>query len=121
MRRYYVNEVPGLGWTANFYTSLEIHYYSAMVLLFVLFYFGTGYFFSKAWKGRLSRSGVVRAALLAAVLVSGLFLLLDNLPGISFSQNFLIVTDLINIGAVMVFLIYALVCLITGSKWLKPA
>ncbi len=121
MRRYYINEVPGLGWTADFYIGLKIHYYAAMVLLFILFYLGTGYLISKVKSSRLSLSGTIRAVLLAVVTLSGAVLMLDNLAGVSLSQNTLIVMDLVHMGGVMVFLVYALVCLIKGSGWLKPA
>lgn len=119
-KRYYISEIPGLGWSADFYLGLKVHYYAAMVLLFALFYFGTGYLISKAKTARLSWSGGVRSALLALIVLSGLLLLLDNLPEISLSQNTLIVMDLIHMFGVMVFLVFALVCLIMRSKWLKP-
>ena len=120
MKRYYISDLPGLSWTSNFYIGLKVHYYAAIVLLFVLFYFGTGYLMNKTRTVRLSTSGAVRIGLLAAVLISGLLLLVNNLSGVFFSQNLRIVIDLIHISAVMVFLVYALVCLIIKSKWLKP-
>ena len=120
VKRYYINEIPGLGWAANFYTGLEVHYYAAMVLLFTLFYFGTWYLISRIKTARLTWSGSVRLGFLVLILGSGLILLLDNLPGISFSQNLLIVSDLIHVFGVMTFLIFALVCLIFRFKWLKP-
>ena len=121
IKRYYINEVPGLGWSADFYTGLEVHYYGAMLLLFTLFYFGTWFLMARMKTSRLTWSGWIRLGLLALILLSGLILLLDNLPSISFSQNLLIVSDLIHVFGVMVFLIFALVCLIIRSKWLKPA
>ena len=121
MKRYYISDLPGLSWTSDFYIGLKVHYYAAIVLLIVLFYFGTGYVMNKARTARLSTSGAVRIGLLAAVLISGLFLLVNNASGVFFSQNLRIAIDLIHISSVMAFLIYALVCLITKSKWLKPA
>jgi formate dehydrogenase gamma subunit len=38
-KRYFVDQLPGLGWSSNFYITLNIHYVAAFILIFVSFYY----------------------------------------------------------------------------------
>ena len=38
-KRYYVDQVPGLGWSSDYGISLNLHYYAAMVLIFISAYY----------------------------------------------------------------------------------
>ena len=40
-KRYFVDQLPGMGWSSNFYTTLDLHYYAAIVLIFVSIYYLT--------------------------------------------------------------------------------
>lgn len=40
-KRYFVDQIPGLGWSSNFLTTLDIHYYAAAVLIFISFFYAT--------------------------------------------------------------------------------
>lgn len=61
-KRYYVDSVPGLGWSADFITSLYIHYAAALVFtaaaMFHVFYHGLG-----GEKGLLPRKGDFSASI----------------------------------------------------------
>lgn len=46
-KRYYVDQIPGLGWSSNFLTTLNIHYIAAITLIFISFYYLSYLFFSK--------------------------------------------------------------------------
>lgn len=35
-KRYYIADLPGLGWTADYSTTLMVHYFAAMVLFFAV-------------------------------------------------------------------------------------
>ena len=44
-KRYYMADIPGFGWLANFYTTRYVHYLGAALLLALLSYFLFDYFF----------------------------------------------------------------------------
>ncbi len=48
-KRYYVDQIAGLGWSSNFQTTLYIHYMAAILLIFISFYYLAYLYFSKEW------------------------------------------------------------------------
>ena len=115
--RYYLSDIPGLGWLANFYVTRNIHYLGAIILLVLLFYGLFDFLFSRKRRLRLSRTGLLRAALLAGIVVSGALIVVKNFPHVYFSDSFVIGLDLFHIAAVMIFLLTNLVCLIGRMRW----
>ena len=67
---------------------------------------------------RLTAAGYVRGAILAGILVSGIFLVVRNLEGSRFGPGFIIFLDLTHLGLVFTFLIVAVYCLIRKKQWL---
>ena len=118
--RYYLSDIPGLGWLANFYVTRNIHYLGAILLLALLFYGVFDFFFSRKRRLGLSRTGLLRAALLAGIVVSGALIVVKNFPHVYFSDGFVIGLDLFHIAAVMIFLLTNLVCLIGRMRWTVP-
>jgi len=55
-KRYYIVNVPGLGWSADFITSLYLHYGAAIVFTVVAGFHGIYHFF-RGEKGLLPRKG----------------------------------------------------------------
>ena len=115
--RYYLSDIPGLGWLANFYVTRNIHYLGAILLLALIFYGLFDFLFSRKRHLSLSRSGLLRAALLAGIVVSGALIVVKNFPHVYFSDGFVIGLDLFHIAAVMIFLLTNLVCLIGRMRW----
>lgn len=117
-KRYYLSDVPGLGWSADFYTTINLHYLGSILLLAVLVYLAVNYLASSS-RRRLSSSGWIRLGLLSAILFSGVFMLLKNQPGSVFSQNLIIVMNLAHLVSTMAFLFYSLYCVIRKKNWLE--
>lgn len=115
--RYYMSDIPGLGWLANFYTTRNIHYMGAVVLLALASYVVLDFILSKRRQVRLSASGWVRASLLTAIVISGGLIVVKNLPYVHFSDGFIIAVNLAHITAVMAFLTASLACVIGKKKW----
>ena len=44
-KRYYIADIPGLGWSGNFYANVNVHYISGAVLIGLFFYFFTLFLF----------------------------------------------------------------------------
>ena len=52
-KRYYVSSIPGLGWTADYYITHNIHYIGAVILISIMHQLDVSYFvvvfFEVAW------------------------------------------------------------------------
>lgn len=118
--RYYLSDIPGLGWLADFYITRNIHYLGAVLLLGLLFYGLFDFLLLRKRRLRLSKSGLLRAALLAGIVGSGALIVVKNFPRVFFSDHFIIGLDFFHIAVVMVFLLTNLVCLIGGWRWTVP-
>jgi hypothetical protein len=116
-KRYYIADIPGLGWLAEFYITHYIHYLVAILFLAFTAYMIIDYLLSKRKSRRVTVTGYVRSALLAGILASGIFLVIRNLAGSNLSSDFIIFLDLCHLGLVMAFLFVSLVCLIYKKQW----
>lgn len=113
MKRYYLADLPLMGWSANFYINSNLHYLAATLLLFVLF-----------WRIALGKSLKVPAwtwgprswwgwTLLGLLIVSGAVKALRNY-GVYFDPALLVVCGLTHLGSAMAFMFTGLVSLIRG-------
>lgn len=116
-KRYYIADIPGLGWLAEFFVTHYIHYLGAIVFLALTAFMIADYLISKRNSRHVTASGYVRIALLTGILISGALLVIRNLTGTNFAPEFIIFLDLIHLGLVMVFLFVSLYCLILKKHW----
>jgi hypothetical protein len=116
-KRYYIADIPGLGWLAEFFVTHYIHYLGAIVLLALVAYITADYFILKRNSRRLTATGNFRMALLVGILVSGGLLVIRNLTGTRLSAEFIIFLDITHLGLVMVFLFVSLYCLVFKKPW----
>ena len=116
-KRYYIADIPGLGWLAQFYVTHYIHYLAAIIFLALAAYVIVDHLMLQKKQLRLTASGYVRGAILAGIMVSGLFLVVRNLSGSRFAPEFIIFLDLAHLGLVMSFLLAGAYCLIRKRRW----
>ena len=116
-KRYYMADIPGFGWLANFYTTRYVHYLGAALLLALLSYFLFDYFFLRRNNLKPTRTGYLRIVLLAGIVITGIFFVVKNFPVHYFSHEFIIVLNLCHLGLVMTFLLVSLYCLAFKKKW----
>jgi hypothetical protein len=116
-KRYYIADIPGMGWLAKFYITHYIHYVCAALLLGLAAYIITDYIISGRKTRKLSATGYLRGALIAGLIATGIPLVIRNFEGIMFSHNFIIFLDLSHLTLVMLFLFTSLYCMITKKKW----
>ena len=116
-KRYYIADIPGLGWLAQFYVTHYIHYLAAILILALAAYMIIDYLILQKKHLRLTASGYVRGVILAGILVSGILLVIRNLAGSRFGPQFIIFLDLTHLGLVMTFLMVAGYCLIFKKQW----
>lgn len=84
-KRYYISEIPGLAWTANYHFNHILHYAAAAVLLFVIFKWATSRLKSKKPRPRLTISGWVRTGLFLLIIITGFLRALKNMQEFYFS------------------------------------
>ena len=76
--RYYIADLPGLGWLGNYRTTSALHLALAAVLLFVLAAFAAAWIGAGEKRPVLSRPGWWRVALYGALAVTGLLRVLQT-------------------------------------------
>ena len=116
-KRYYIADIPGLGWLAEFYVTHYIHYLGAILFLTLAAYMIVDYLLLSRKSRRMTAAGYVRFALLAGIVGSGIFLVIRNLSGSTLPSGLIIFLDLCHLGLVMAFLFVSLYCLIYKKKW----
>ena len=116
-KRYYIADIPGLGWLAEFFVTHYIHYLGAILFLALVSYMVVDYVVMKPRSRKLTTTGWIRCLLLAGILFSGVFLVIRNLSGSNLSAAFIILLDLSHLGGVMAFLLLSAYCLIFRKKW----
>ncbi len=116
-KRYYMSDIPGLGWLADFYITRNVHYLGAAVLLALLSYFLFDYFFLQRRRLKISPTERLRIAILAGIVITGILFVVKNFPVHYFSHEIIIVLNLCHLGFVMAFLFVSLYCLIFKKRW----
>ena len=119
-KRYYIADIPGLGWLAEFYTTHYIHYLCAVMILGILSYILIEYLMIYKRDYKLMISGYIRGILLTAIIITGILLVIRNLTGYWFSPGEIIFLDFAHLGLVLIFLMIALYALIFKKKYCTP-
>ncbi len=115
-KRYYISDLPGLGWLADFYLTNKIHYALAAVLIFLVMYLATEYILTKRNSMKLSRCGVVRASLFALIIFTGVFRVIKNLPYVTMDPFTVMMIDWTHLVFAMLLGIVALMAFIRGKS-----
>lgn len=119
-KRYYIADIPGLGWLAEFYITHYLHYLSAAVFLGLSAYAVIDHFLSGKKRGlEITTSGYVRILILSGLILTGILLVLKNFEGYLFSPGIITLLYVAHLGLVMVFLVISLFTLVLKKKWTK--
>lgn len=119
-KRYHIADIPGLGWLAEFYVTLDLHYVAAAVLIGILVYSTTDYLLLYRKTRRIAQWGYIRCGLLTGLVLTGIMLVVKNLPGVRFSPAFIVFLDLAHLHLVFALLVTGLICIIFKKDWMKP-
>ena len=115
MKRYYIADLPLMGWSQDFYIMSDLHYLSAALLLGLL-----------AWRLSLSRRVIDTSwswgprtawgwTLITLLFVSGVFKVARN-AGVFMDPILIMVLDFLHLGSGMTFMITGLLALIRRMK-----
>ena len=116
-KRYYIADIPGLAWLADFYFTHILHYIGAIILLALFAYFTVDFLLYSPKTYRLTAAAYVRILLLAGLVVTGIFRVLKNLPDVTFSPGFTLFIDIAHLGFMMSFVPAAFLFLILRKGW----
>jgi hypothetical protein len=117
--RYFLSDVPGMGWTSNYALTHVIHYLGAIFLLGFFSYKILEYFLAGRKTFRLTGAAYARIALLAGIVGTGILRAIKNLPDVSFSPGFTLFFDLAHLGFAMAYLLCALAFSISRAGWVS--
>jgi len=119
-KRYYLSDIPGFGWLANFWTTRYVHYVGAAMLLAIVAYIIVQHVILNRAQRKVTFSGYLRGALLLGIVLTGILFVVKNFPVFVFSPEFIIALNLSHLGFVMAFLLVNLYCLVFKKQWTKP-
>jgi hypothetical protein len=107
-KRYYLADIPGFAWAADFYITLVIHYVAAALFLGLAAYYLVSQAMLRAlWPPR-NGPAWVRMVLLGLIILSGSMLVLRNLPGLTLPPALIVASTLTHIASAMFLLILSL-------------
>jgi hypothetical protein len=118
-KRYYIADMPGLGWLAQFYVTHSLHYILASALLALAGYAVIDSLLSKRGLSSLTLWGKVKALLILGLVVSGGLMVVRNLPGVYFSHVSIYLMNLSHLGLCMALLMVSGFTLMAGKPWMR--
>lgn len=117
-KRYYIADVPGLAWLADFYATHYLHYLGAFVFFGFFVYVVVIYRGLMFQQFQLTGAAYIRVAILILITITGIFRVLKNLPDVVFSPLFTMVIDISHLVFMMLLMISGLAFMILKRKWL---
>jgi hypothetical protein len=118
-KRYYIADIPGLGWLAEFYVTHVLHYASAAILMAFAAYVAMDFLLNRYRRGHISRTGYVKLILLSGLMVSGALMVIKNLSDMYFPHTAIILLDLFHLGFCMLLLVMSLYSLVFKVQWVR--
>lgn len=118
-KRYFIADIPGMGWSADYFTTHIIHYLGAVIILGLFAYLAADYALSTRRRYRLRPAGWVRVLILAGIVATGVARVLKNLPDVTFSPGFTMFIDISHLVMIMLYFSAALIFALTKKGWVR--
>lgn len=84
-KRYYIADIPGMAWTADYHFNHYLHYIAAAILLFIVLKWSALFIKDRKQGVSLTMNGYIRAGLFLAIIITGFLRAAKNLPDVFFS------------------------------------
>ncbi len=104
-KRYYIADIPGLGWLADFYITHYIHYVSGFLFILLAFYYIADYFINKVSRVRITRYGFFRLLVLTVLFVSGIIMMIKNFSLYIIDPSGIVVLNLTHLAFAMLLIV----------------
>ena len=118
-KRYYIADIPGFGWLAQYYVTHVMHYIFASLLIALCCYGVLDFVLSRRSLTQISVSGLVKGMILLGLMVSGGLMVTRNLPGVYFSHILIYAMNISHIGLCMALITASFYTLVKKKAWLK--
>ena len=115
-KRYYIADIPGFGWLAQFYVTHAMHYIFASLLIALCVYGVVDFVLSKRSLTKISVSGLVKGMILLGLMVSGGLMVIRNLPGVYFSHTLIYAMNLGHLGLCMALIMVSFYTLVKKKR-----
>lgn len=118
-KRYYIADLPGLGWLAEYFVTYRLHYISAIIFMITAAFLAADWFLRNRGRLGITLFGYLRGAILFMILATGILLVYRNQPGYRFSPEFVVLLNFSHLGLVMLLIVTALAGVATRGKWVR--
>jgi heme A synthase len=118
-KRYYISEIPGLGWTADYHFNHVLHYLAAAVLLFIIFKWAAAFLKTKKPRPQLTTSGLIRTGLFSLIIITGFLRAVKNLQDFYFSPAATTAIIWIHLAAGLILGFMAIYSLFARKRYFK--
>ena len=118
-KRYYIADIPGLGWLAQFYVTHLIHYIAAMVLIAFTTYVLLDFILKRSNLNKVTTSGYFKIAALSGLIITGGLMVVRNLPGVYFAHQFIIALNVIHLGLCMMLIMASMYTMFLKKSWVR--
>ncbi|MCK5313087.1 MAG: hypothetical protein KAJ62_13305 [Desulfobacteraceae bacterium] len=115
-KRYYIADIPGFGWLAQYYVTHVMHYIAAGVIIALAVYIVLDFIFNSANYNKLIFTDYFKIFIIAGLIISGSLMVYKNLSDIYFNHNLIIALDILHISLCMMLLGVSFYTLIKGKK-----
>jgi hypothetical protein len=121
-KRYYIADLPGLGWLAQYFVTHLLHYLGAVALLAILGYAAVDGAVSRRWRLSVGSGAWLQIGLLAGLVLTGALRVMKNYPGYYLSEGWIVFLDIAHLALALALLLAGLARLIVGrrSKAVRP-
>ncbi len=118
-KRYYIADIPGFAWLAQFYVTHAMHYIFATILIALSIYAVVDHVLDKNKDRKITATGYAKSVMLLGLMLTGSLMVFKNLPGTYFPHAVIILLDLAHIALCMTLLFYSLYTVIAGKQWVR--
>lgn len=119
-KRYYIADIPGLGWLAQYYVTHYLHYLGAAILLGIGAYYLVRYVVLDHLRRRISVYGLIQGAVMLTIIATGVLRVIKNYEGYYLSSGLIVFLDILHLAAVMLLLVVGAWGLAAGKRWTRP-
>ncbi len=118
-KRYYIADLPGLGWLDQFYVTHFIHYLGAILLLGLAAHYAFLYLVDRRGELKITFYGWLQGGLWAGIVVTGALRVVKNYAGVTMSSGLIVFLDVLHLALVMAMMTIGVVGLCWRWRWLK--
>ena len=118
-KRYYIADLPGLGWLAQFYVTHYIHYVGAIVLLGIAAYYVVLFLADRRYGLTITAYGWLQGSVMAGIVVTGVLRVIKNYAGVTMSSGLIIFLDILHLVLVMAMMAIGVAGLCWRRRWLN--